>query len=268
MTEVGTAGYSDAGEQDPPPAPPESEAVPATGSAVSTKEPGEDGIEFVGYKDERDMPGIVELIEKDLSEPYSIFTYRYFINNWPQLCYLANNADGKCVGCIVCKLDSHRSRNTHRGYIAMLAVEKAIRGKGLGKSLVQLCLERMREVGADECVLEAEATNKAALGLYKNMGFVKEKRLHKYYLNGNDAFRLKYLFKLPEGFAQGRGCLGPLVSPGEDQCCDDEYGHDHGHGHSHDHGDGGCCDQEHGNGHGHDEDCAVGDDEECADADN
>jgi hypothetical protein len=28
------------------------------------------------------------LIEKDLSEPYSIFTYRYFINDWPSLCIL------------------------------------------------------------------------------------------------------------------------------------------------------------------------------------
>jgi len=262
MTEVGSEGYPDAGEQNPPPAPLESESVPASGSAVIVQELNarENGIEFVGYKDERDMPGIVELIEKDLSEPYSIFTYRYFINNWPQLCFLANNVDGKCVGTIVCKLDAHRSRNTHRGYIAMLAVEKTIRGKGLGKSLVHLCLERMREMGADECVLEAEATNKAALGLYKNMGFVKEKRLHKYYLNGNDAFRLKYLFKLPEGFAQGRGCLGPLVSPGEDLCCDDEYGHNQD-GHNQD---------GHNQGpHGDDESFPVGDnDEEGADADN
>ena len=31
---------------------------------------------------------VVGLIEKDLSEPYSIFTYRYFINNWPKLCIM------------------------------------------------------------------------------------------------------------------------------------------------------------------------------------
>ena len=28
----------------------------------------------------------MELMTADLSEPYSIFTYRYFINNWPDLC--------------------------------------------------------------------------------------------------------------------------------------------------------------------------------------
>jgi len=168
----------------------------------------EEGVRYVAYQDEHDMPGIVELIEKDLSEPYSIFTYRYFINNWPDLCFLTMNGD-KCVGAIVCKLDMHRCRNTNRGYIAMLAVDKSLRGQGIGSKLVRLSIERMREKGADECVLETEVTNKGALGLYRSMGFVKEKRLHKYYLNGNDAFRLKFLFKLPEGFQEGHGCLGP-----------------------------------------------------------
>ena len=47
-----------------------------------------DGIKYVEYKDERDMPLIMNLITKDLSEPYSIYTYRYFIHNWPFLCFL------------------------------------------------------------------------------------------------------------------------------------------------------------------------------------
>eukprot|EP00933_Yihiella_yeosuensis_P022361 TRINITY_DN17606_c0_g2_i1.p1 TRINITY_DN17606_c0_g2~~TRINITY_DN17606_c0_g2_i1.p1 ORF type:complete len:221 (+),score=44.10 TRINITY_DN17606_c0_g2_i1:85-747(+) len=169
-----------------------------------------DEIRFEPYRDERDMPGVVALIEKDLSEPYSVFTYRYFINNWPDLCYLTMQGE-KCVGAIVCKLDVHRCRKTNRGYIAMLAVDKELRGKKIGSKLVHLCLDRMRELGADECVLETEITNKGALGLYRSIGFVKEKRLHKYYLNGNDAFRMKYLFKLPDGFSQGQGCLGPPV---------------------------------------------------------
>ena len=71
-------------------------------------------IRFEQYKDERDMPGIVSLIDKDLSEPYSVFTYRYFINNWPDLCYMTMQGD-RCVGAIICKLDTHRCRRTHRG---------------------------------------------------------------------------------------------------------------------------------------------------------
>ena len=36
--------------------------------------------------------------------------------------------------------------------------------------------------------------NEKALKLYAQLGFVRQKRLRKYYLSGNDAFRLKYRF--------------------------------------------------------------------------
>ena len=41
---------------------------------------------YEDYSDESQLDEIIDLVTKDLSEPYSIFTYRYFINNWPQLC--------------------------------------------------------------------------------------------------------------------------------------------------------------------------------------
>ena len=44
-----------------------------------------------------------------------------------------------------------------------------------------------------QIVLEAEIDNSAALRLYENLGFIRDKRLHKYYLNGHDAFRLHLL---------------------------------------------------------------------------
>jgi len=47
-----------------------------------------DGIKYVVYESEIQMPDIMRLITKDLSEPYSIYTYRYFIHNWPKLCFL------------------------------------------------------------------------------------------------------------------------------------------------------------------------------------
>lgn len=47
-------------------------------------------IQYVNYESEKQMPAIQQLIEKDLSEPYSIYTYRYFIHNWPKLCFLVS----------------------------------------------------------------------------------------------------------------------------------------------------------------------------------
>ncbi len=45
-------------------------------------------IKYMQYKDETQMKHIMSLITKDLSEPYSIYTYRYFIHNWPHLSFL------------------------------------------------------------------------------------------------------------------------------------------------------------------------------------
>jgi len=150
---------------------------------------------FTQYTDEdKQLPEISTLIKQQLSEPYSIFTYRYFLNQWPQLTFLVYEGS-KCVGTVVCKLDDHRG--SFRGYVAMLVVAPEARKLGLGSMLVERALEVMHEMGADECVLEAESTNKGALRLYENLGFIRDKRLHRYYLSGTDAFRLKLCFPLP-----------------------------------------------------------------------
>lgn len=91
-------------------------------------------IDYKEYESELQMPDIMHLIQKDLSEPYSIYTYRYFIHNWPNLCFLAYH-ETKCVGAIVCKLDMHKGLK--RGYIAMLAVDKEFRKLKIGTTLVQ-----------------------------------------------------------------------------------------------------------------------------------
>ena len=49
------------------------------------------GISYIRYQSEIEMPDIMSLISKDLSEPYSIYTYRYFIHNWPHLCFLVSS---------------------------------------------------------------------------------------------------------------------------------------------------------------------------------
>ncbi|XP_032625102.1 N-alpha-acetyltransferase 30 isoform X1 [Chelonoidis abingdonii] len=146
-------------------------------------------IRYVRYESELQMPDIMRLITKDLSEPYSIYTYRYFIHNWPQLCFLAMVGE-ECVGAIVCKLDMHK-KMFRRGYIAMLAVDSKYRRKGIGTDLVKKAIYAMVEGDCDEVVLETEITNKSALKLYENLGFVRDKRLFRYYLNGVDALRLK-----------------------------------------------------------------------------
>lgn len=46
-----------------------------------------------------------------------------------------------------------------------------------------------------QIALETEVTNTAAMKLYERLGFLRSKRLHRYYLNGNSAFRFMLLIK-------------------------------------------------------------------------
>eukprot|EP00873_Tetraselmis_striata_P028140 jgi/Tetstr1/448404/TSEL_035674.t1 len=160
------------------------------------------GLHIRAYRGEEDLATVMALIDNELSEPYSIFTYRYFIYNWPNLCFLAiDEASGRAFGTVVCKLDPHGV--ALRGYLAMLVVEKAYRGKQIGTWLVRLAIDEMIAEGADEVVLEAEVTNRGALALYAGLGFIRDKRLLRYYLNGVDAFRLKLM--LPDKHRGPRG---------------------------------------------------------------
>ncbi|KAK2770843.1 n-terminal acetyltransferase c complex catalytic subunit mak3 [Colletotrichum kahawae] len=144
------------------------------------------------------LPAIRSLIAKDLSEPYSIYVYRYFLYQWGHLCFMAlNPVDSSLIGVIVCKLELHSSHSppTRRGYIAMLAVASPFRGKGIATALVKRAIDAMAERNADEIVLETEETNTQAMRLYERLGFLRSKKLHRYYLNGNSAYRLVLLLQ-------------------------------------------------------------------------
>lgn len=131
-------------------------------------------IRYALYRGEVDLPGMAALFAKDLSEPYSVFTYRYFVHQWPHLCILVRMYLDLCsvynrhslmadlwppvvnspcsahfthaaalqafsgdtlVGSIVCKEDKTRKERI-RGYVAMLAVDKLYRKHGIGASSV------------------------------------------------------------------------------------------------------------------------------------
>lgn len=111
-------------------------------------------------------------------------------------------------GILISKLETHSSHSipTLRGYIAMLAVSSSYRGRGIATKLVKLAIDAMAARGADEIVLETEEGNVAAMRLYERLGFVRSKKLSRYYLNGSCAYRLVLHLKRTEmmsGMIQG-----------------------------------------------------------------
>ena len=77
----------------------------------------------------------------------------------------------------------------------MLATRQEHRGQGIATKLVRMAVDKMIEKHADEIALETEVDNVPSLRIYENLGFLRTKRLHRYYLNGNTAFRLVLYLK-------------------------------------------------------------------------
>jgi N-alpha-acetyltransferase 30 len=147
------------------------------------------------------------------------------LHRFPQLCVLAvSNETNEYIGVVVGKMDTTtdegsdcsntsnkdddddqerhlRSINVDdvdvetTGYIGMLAVTEAYRRKGIGQALVKRILRRMKQMGCCSATLETEVTNKTAQKLYQErFGFIREELLVRYYLNWNDAYRLRLWF--------------------------------------------------------------------------
>jgi peptide alpha-N-acetyltransferase len=120
--------------------------------------PAASNIVYEDYHDETQLREISVLVAGELSEPYSIFTYRYFLVQWPKLCICVYDtaAEGRpLIGAIICKVEKEPD-DVSRGYIGMLVVDKTYRGCGMGSTLVRSGIKRMMEAGSEEIYLETE----------------------------------------------------------------------------------------------------------------
>jgi putative acetyltransferase len=87
--------------------------------------------------------------------------------------YLARNPglslvareDGRLVGTCLCGHDGRR------GYLHHLAIVPTHRDRGLGRRLVQSCLERLAALGIDKCHAFLRADNSAGLAFWRAVGW-------------------------------------------------------------------------------------------------
>ena len=157
----------------------------------------DDNFIYKTYPGEEMIESIMEIISKYLSEPYPIYTYRYFLNLWPDctICCYDKKNNNKFIGVIVGNCENKKN-NKKQGYIAMLAVEIEYRKKGIGKKLVLNLLKILKDIyDVNEYSIETEVDNYAALYLYESLGFIRTKMFINYYLNGNNAYKLKLFEK-------------------------------------------------------------------------
>lgn len=129
---------------------------------------------------------IHSLFKRILPEQYSHFMLAEMFVRSREYIFMAFY-EAEIIGSVVGKTE-----NTN-GYIAMLGVDECYRNRGVGKSLVWCCVEKMREKGLMSVYLEAETSNYAAISLYEKLGFKKTMFLDRYYVDLSPAYKLEMM---------------------------------------------------------------------------
>lgn len=78
---------------------------------------------------------------------------------------------GKIVGAVLCGHDGRR------GYLHHLSVHPEYRKRGIGRSLVQICIAGLRSQGIDKCHIFVFTTNISGREFWKKLGWQERDHL-------------------------------------------------------------------------------------------
>jgi len=94
-------------------------------------------------------------------------------------------------------------------------VRPGARGRGVGRRLLGHALDFARDAGLGEVYLQVAVSNDIAQRLYATLGFQRCRRLRAYYVDGEDAWLMRYGSD-PEGADTALDATDPTrEAPGE-----------------------------------------------------
>jgi len=116
----------------------------------------------------------IEVLMKEVDDEFSpSLSSRMIISEY--IAKLVNNATIFSVyehGCLTAFAAMYcNDFTTKTGFLAMIAVGKNSRGKGLGFNLLQMCVQHLKKLGFVTFKLEVYKNNKNAIAQYSRFGF-------------------------------------------------------------------------------------------------
>lgn len=103
-----------------------------------------------------------------------------FIRRNPTTSVVAEE-NGKVVGCILCGHDGRR------GCLYHVCVDQAYRKHGIGKSMVNFCIQALKEEGINKVSIIAFTTNEVGNKFWRKMGWEFREDLNYYDFTINEA---------------------------------------------------------------------------------
>lgn len=90
-----------------------------------------------------------------------------------------------------------RRRGSRIARVYSLAVDRAARGRGVARTLLERLIDEARAAGASRLRLEVRRDNEPAQALYRSLGFRPIASLPGYYQDGADGIRLEAVVSVP-----------------------------------------------------------------------
>ncbi|HBG04203.1 MAG: ribosomal-protein-alanine N-acetyltransferase [Geobacteraceae bacterium GWC2_58_44] len=135
---------------------------------------------------EEDLEAVLEIESASFSRPW---TRRHFSDElaspfgYPVVAVMP---DGSVAGYLCMK------QVLDEAEILDVAVSVSLRGRGVGRLLVETALAAARGRGGTVVSLEVRVGNREAIALYERLGFHEMGRRRQYYENGEDAILMEY----------------------------------------------------------------------------
>lgn len=131
-----------------------------------------------------DLPRVVEIETECFSEPYPKSILKDIYNFGAG--FLVAKKDDLVVGYIIFWI-----RFGDEGHIVSIAVDKEYRRCKIATNLLTEAINIFKEIEMRNIRLEVKSSNKGAISFYKQLGFIEEKIVPKYYEGKEDAVLMK-----------------------------------------------------------------------------
>ena len=128
---------------------------------------------------ELDLDGLMLFLDDNITENYEKGVFLTIMKRWPEGFLVVRN-DGRIVG-VACGAIQPNSKLR----ILIIALEKYLRGKGLGKKLLNMMIEKSLMHGVKKVTLEVRKDSEAIL-FYRKLNFSSVDVLPCYYQDGCD----------------------------------------------------------------------------------
>ena len=128
---------------------------------------------------EQDLDNLMLFLDDNITENYEKGVFLTIMKRWPEG-FLVVRSDSKIVG-VACGAIQPNSKLR----VLIIALEKGLRGKGLGKELLNIMIEKSLAYGVKKVTLEVRKDSEAIL-FYRKLNFSSVDVLPCYYQDGCD----------------------------------------------------------------------------------